>query len=378
MKFLDKTGLQYFWGKMQTYVLNQLEAMPLAGKFNNGLMYAGDKQLIDKYKSMWQDMYGSGKDGNMPLKSVNISQSDGKLVIQSGSQDYSTSTSNIKETKNIPTATTSADGAMSSSDKQTLDDLNSKLQNAYFSQYFKEGSTYTSYDKSVFLDLKNLKDVKIYANSKGERKAAVFGHFRSDDPKGKFSVIYQDFTSDEPYPLVIETIPFSGILLGRAVESFIDNYKEGSGIYSTYIGRGVISVGDAQFITGLKGGKRVQLTSKGYRPVDKQGSVIIDDTWAKNNMNNIAICDATMIDAKVIDIDYDHKIATVRITIQDTKGKYFYVKNGQAVMGGTISSAVNGEYYANVVLQVPYDSSGNVSLYDKYAISKVNLLIRPT
>ena len=59
MNFLDKTGLQYFWGKIQTYVLNQLEAMPLAGKFNNGLMYAGDKKLIDKYKSMWQDMYGS-------------------------------------------------------------------------------------------------------------------------------------------------------------------------------------------------------------------------------------------------------------------------------------------------------------------------------
>jgi hypothetical protein len=37
-------------------------------------------------------------------------------------------------------------------------------------------------------------------------------------------------------------------------------------------------------------------------------------------MNNIATCDATMVDAKVIDIDYDHKIATVRITIQDTEG----------------------------------------------------------
>ena len=41
---------------------------------------------------------------------------------------------------------------------------------------------------------------------------------------------------------------------------------------------------------------------------------------------------------------------------------------GRTVIGGTISSAVDGEYYANVVLQVPYDSSGKVSLYDKYAI----------
>lgn len=369
MKFLDKTGLQYFWGKMQTYVLNQLEAMPLAGKFNDGLMYAGDKQLIDKYKPMWQNMYGSGEDENMPLKSINISQSGGKLVIQSGSQNYSTSTNNIKETQNIPTATTSADGAMSSSDKQTLNNLNSKLQDVDFSKYFKEGNIYTTDDESVALDLQHLRDVKIWSYSGGEQKAAILGHFHSNVPGSKFSVIYQDDTADTGHPLVIETVPCFGILLGMSKSTGVGYYTATRGTYSTYIGRGNVSVCDPQSSTGILTGKRVQLTSKGYRPVDEQGSVTIDDTWAKKNMNNIATCDATMVDAKVIDIDYDHKIATVRITIQDTEGQFYYVRTGGTAIGGTISSAVDGEYYANVVLQVPYDSSGNVSLNDKYAIT---------
>lgn len=369
MNFLDKTGLQYFWGKIQTYILNQLEAMPLAGKSNNGLMYAGDKQLIDKYKSMWQDIYGSGEDSNMPLKSVNVSQSGGKLVIQSGSQDYSTSTSNIKETQNIPTATTSADGAMSSSDKQTLDNLNSKLQGVDFSKYFKEGNIYTTDDESVALDLQYLRDVKVWSYDGGTLKAAIIGHFHSDMAGSKFSVIYQDGTTTSSNPLVIETIPYIGILLGTSKNASVEYYTAGEGNYSTYIGRGTVTVSDSQRLSNILSGKRVQLTSKGYRPVDKQGSVTIDDDWAKSHMNNMATCDATMVDAKVIDIDYDHKIATVRMTIQDTEGQYFYVKAGGTVIGGSISSAVDGEYYANVVLQVPYDSSGNVSLQDKYAIT---------
>lgn len=369
MNFLDKTGLQYFWGKIQTYVKNQLVAMPLAGESNNGLMYAGDKKLIDTYKPMWQDMYGSGEDGNIPLKSVNISQSGGKLVIQSGQQDYSTSTSSIKETQNIPTATTSADGAMSSSDKQTLDNLNSKLLGVNFSKYFKEGNIYTTDDKRVALDLQYLEDVKIWSYSKGEQKAAILGHFHSDVIGSKFSVIYQDGTANIGNPLVIETIPYYGILLGMAKSTSVGHYEATDGTYSTYIGRGNVSVCDSQNLAGALTGKRVQLTSKGYRPVDRQGAVTIDDTWAKKNMNNIATCDATMVDAKVIDIDYDHKIATVRITIQDGEGQYYYVKIGRIVIGGTTSSAIDGEYYANVVLQVPYDSSGNVSLYNKYAIT---------
>lgn len=369
MNFLDKTGLQYFWNKLKSHVSTQIDNIPEAGTFNSGLMSIADKQTIDKYKSMWQDMYGSGEDGNMPLKSVNISQSGGKLIIQSGSQDYSTNTSNIKETRNIPTATTSADGAMSSSDKQTLDNLNSKLQNVDFSKYFKEGNIYTTDDESVSLDLQYLRDVKIWSYSGGEQKAAILGHFHSDVPGSKFSVIYQDDTADAGHPLVIETIPYFGILLGMSESTGVGYYTATRGTYSTYIGRGNVSVCDSQNSTGILTGKRVQLTSKGYRPVDKQGSVTIDDTWAKNNMNNIATCDATMVDAKVIDIDYDHKIATVRITIQDTEGQFFYVKTGEIVIGGTVSSAVNGEYYANVVLQVPYDSSGRVSLYDKYAIT---------
>ena len=296
MNFLDKTGLQYFWGKMQTYVLNQLEAIPLAGKFNNGLMYAGDKQ--------------------------------------------------------------------------TLDNLNSKLQGVDFSKYFKEGNIYTTDDESVALDLQYLRDVKIWSYSGGEQKAAILGHFHSDVPGSRFSVIYQDDTADAGHPLVIETIPYFGILLGMSKSTGVDYYTATGGTYSTYIGRGNVSVCGSQDLTGILTGKRVQLTSKGYRPVDKQGSVTIDDTWAKNNMNNIATCDATMVDAKVIDIDYDHKIATVRITIQDTEGQFYYVKAGGIVIGGTISSVVDGEYYANVVLQVPYDSNGNVSLNDKYAITR--------
>lgn len=369
MNFLDKTGFQYFWNKLKSYVSTQIDNIPEAGTYNSGLMSIADKQTIDKYKSMWQDMYGSGEDGNMPLKSVSVSQSDGKLKMLTETQDYSNTTDNTKETITFPTATTSADGAMSSSDKQTLNNLNSKLQGVDFSKYFKEGNIYTTDDKNVALDLQYLKDVKVWSYDGGTLKAAILGHFHSNVPASKFSVIYQDDTAHAAHPLVIETIPYFGILLGMSKGTSVGYYRAGGGTYSTYIGRGIVSVCDSQDFEGILTGKRVQLTSKGYRPVDKQGGVTIDDTWAKNNMNNIATCNATMVDAKVIDIDYDHKIATVRITIQDTEGQFFYVKTGTTVIGGTISSAVDGEYYANVVLQVPYDSSGKVSLYDKYAIT---------
>ena len=239
-----------------------------------------------------------------------------------------------------------------------------------FSDYFKEGNIYTTEDKTVALDLQYLRDVKVWSYNHGTMRAAIIGHFHADMPTSKFSVIYQDGTSSFSNPFVVETVPYYGILLGTSKQASVDYYVAGDGNYSTYIGRGTVAVSDYQSLGDILDGKRVQLTSKGYRPVDKQRNVTIDDTWAKNNMNNIATCDATMVDAKVIDIDYDHKIATVRITVQDTEGQSFYVKTGGVATGGTISSAVDGEYYANVVLQVPYDSSGKVSLYHKYAIVK--------
>lgn len=375
MNFLDRIGFQYFWNKLKSYVSTQIDNIPEAGTYNSGLMSIADKQTIDKYKSMWQDMYGSGEDGNMPLKSVSVSQSGGKLTMQTGTQDYSNTTSNIKETITFPTATTSSDGVMSSSDKTTLNGLNSKLSGINFSDYFKEGNVYTTDDKTVALDLQYLRDVKVWSYHGGTLKAAIIGHFHSDVPGSRFSVIYQDGTSSLGNPFVIETVPYFGILLGASKDASVGYCLSGSANYSTYIGRGTVAVSDSQSLVDIATGKRVQLTSKGYRPVDKQGASTIDDTWAKKNMDNIATCDATMVDAKVIDIDYDHKIATVRITIQDTKGQSFYVKAGAVIIGGTISSAINGEYYANVVLQVPYDSSGNVSLNGKYVITKTARVI---
>lgn len=371
MGFLDKTGFQYFWNKLKSYVSTQIDNIPEAGTYHSGLMSIADKQTIDKYKSMWQDMYGSGIDYNMPLQSVNVSQSGGKLTMQTGTQDYSKATNNIKETITFPTATTSSDGVMSSSDKTTLNGLNSKLSGINFSDYFKEGNIYTTADKTVALDLKCLRDVKVLSYDGGKLEAAIIGHLHSD--KGsKSSVIYQDGISSLGNPFLIETIPYFGILLGESKTPNtgpFPNIAAGAGNYSTYIGRGIVAVSNSQEFTNIQTGKRVQLTSKGYRPVDKQGGVTIDDAWAKNNMNNIATCNFTMVDAKVIDIDYDHKIATVRITVQDTKRQIFYVKTEGAVIEGAMSSAVDGEYYANVVLQVPYDSSGKVSLYDKYTIT---------
>lgn len=237
------------------------------------------------------------------------------------------------------------------------------------SGFWKEGQIYKCGQGTVDLDISNMRVPKIYSYFGSKKKACILGHFHSDVPGSKFSVIYQDDTANGEHPFVIETVPYLGILLGTSTRTGIAYYTATNGNYSTYIGRGNVSVCDSQNSAGILTGKRVQLTSKGYRPVDKQGSITIDDTWAKNNMNNIATCDTTMIDAKVIDIDYDHKIATVRMTIQDAEGQYFYVKAGGTVIGGSISSAVDGEYYANVVLQVPYDSSGNVSLQDKYAIT---------
>lgn len=295
MNFLDKTGFQYFWNKLKSYVSTQIDNIPEAGTHHSGLM--------------------------------------------------------------------------SIADKQTLDNLNYKLQGVDLNKYFKEGNVYTTDDKTVALDLQHLRDAKLWSCVGEKVKAAIIGHFHSDVKTSKFSVIYQDGTPSFNNPLVIETVPCFGILLGMSKKASVDYYIAGEANYSTYIGRGTVAVSDSQKFSDMQTGKRVQLTSKGYRPVDKQGNVIINDTWAKNNMNNIATCDATMVDAKVIDIDYDHKIATVRITVQDTEGQFFYVKTRGMVIGGTISSAVDGEYYANVVLQVPYDSSGKVSLYDKYAIT---------
>lgn len=236
------------------------------------------------------------------------------------------------------------------------------------SGFWKEGQVYKCGEGTVDLDIFNMRDPKIYFYSGSKKKACILGHFHSDVSLSKFSVIYQDDTANGERPFVIETVPYLGILLGTSPRTGVDYYTATDGNYSTFIGRGNVSVCAQQDLAGILTGKRVQLTSKGYRPVDKQGSIMIDDTWAKNNMKNIATCDTTMIDAKVIDIDYDHKIATVRMTVQDTEGQYFYVKAGGTVIGGSASSIVDGEYYANVVLQVPYDSSGNVSLWDKYAI----------
>lgn len=38
-------------------------------------------------------------------------------------------------------------------------------------------------------------------------------------------------------------------------------------------------------------------------------------------------------------------------------------------IGGSNSSNIDEEYYANFILNVPYDSSGNVALNNKYQIS---------
>lgn len=239
------------------------------------------------------------------------------------------------------------------------------------SSFWKEGEIYTCGNNTVQLDFQNMRDAKIYSGSGSTKNAGILYHLHSDmSGNNKFSVSYQDKTGGAQYPYILEILPYFGMLLGTSNNTTVDYYTPASANYQTYVGRGTVVVGPSQALTSLIAtGKQVKLTSDGYRAVDKQGSVTINDAWAKNNMNNIATCDATMVDAKVIDIDYDHKIATVRITIQDTEGQFFYVKTGGTVIGGTISSAVDGEYYANVVLQVPYDSSGKVSLNDKYAIT---------
>lgn len=238
------------------------------------------------------------------------------------------------------------------------------------SSFWEEGKIYICGKNTVQLDFQNMRDAKIFSSSKGSINAGILYHLHSDmQGTNKFSVQYQDKTGGAKYPYVLEILPYYGMLLGTSDNTAVGYRTPASANYQTYVGRGTVIVGPSQSLTSLITGKNVKLTSDGYRAVDKQGSVTINDTWAKNNMNNIATCDATMVDAKVIDIDYDHKIATVRITIQDTEGQFFYVKTGRTIIGGTISSAVDGEYYANVVLQVPYDSSGKVSLYDKYAIT---------
>lgn len=239
------------------------------------------------------------------------------------------------------------------------------------SSFWKEGEIYTCGNNTVQLDFQNMRNAKIYSGSGSTKNAGILYHLHSGmSENSKLSVSYQDKTGGAQYPYILEILPYFGMLLGTSNNTTVDYYAPASANYQTYVGRGTVVVGPSQALTSLIAtGKQVKLTSDGYRAVDKQGSVTINDAWAKNNMNNIATCDATMVDAKVIDIDYDHKIATVRITIQDTEGLFFYVKTGGTVIGGTISSAVDGEYYANVVLQVPYDSSGKVSLNDKYAIT---------
>lgn len=239
------------------------------------------------------------------------------------------------------------------------------------SSFWKEGKIYTCGDNTVQLDFQNMRDAKIYSRAGGTIKAGIVYHLHSDMPlRNKFSALYQDKSGNIQYPAVLEIIPYFGILLGTSKQTTVGYYLPTDGDYQTYVGRGKVIVGPTQsFASLLTTGKHVKLTRDGYRAVDVQGSVTIDDTWAKNNMNNIATCDATMVDAKVIDIDYDHKIATVRITIQDSEGQLYYVMTGRTIIGGTVSSMVDGEYYANVVLQVPYDSSGKVSLYNKYAIT---------
>lgn len=247
------------------------------------------------------------------------------------------------------------------------------------SSFWKEGKIYTCGDDTLQLDFQNMRDAKIYAGSGSTKKAGIVYHLHSDMPgTNKFSVSYQDKTGGAPKPYVLEILPYFGMLLGTSNNTTVGHYEPASANYQTYVGRGAVIVSPSQSLSSLlTTGKQVRLTIDGYRAIDKQGSVTINDAWAKNNMNNIATCTATMVDAKVIDIDYSHKIATVRITIQHTNGQLFFVQAGKVTIGGAISSAVDGEYYANVVLQVPYDSSGKVSLFDKYAITHKLLHVGP-
>lgn len=239
------------------------------------------------------------------------------------------------------------------------------------SGFWKEGQIYKCGQGTVDLDISNMRDPKIYSYSGSEKKACILGHFHPNMVgMNRFSISMQDNSAKMANPVLIELIPYIGILLGRSNSKSVEYITPASQTYQTYVGRGVVSVSPESTITNIVAtGRQVKLTTDGIRAIDRQGAVTINDNWAKSHMNDIATCDATMVDAKILDIDYGHKIATVRITIQDTEGQYFYVKAGGTVIGGSISSAVDGEYYANVVLQVPYDSSGNVSLQDKYAIT---------
>lgn len=103
-------------------VWKQLE-LPAATISSAGVMSGDDKKLFEKYKTMWADQYGGPfGDSYMPVLGISASQSLGSLKLNISKNNYSTA-QGVSSSVTIPRATSSNDGAMSSTDKAKLDGI---------------------------------------------------------------------------------------------------------------------------------------------------------------------------------------------------------------------------------------------------------------
>lgn len=105
---------------------------------------------------------------------------------------------------------------------------------------------------------------------------------------------------------------------------------------------------------------------------ETSGGAVISDAWAKDKFNNVFAGGHTNINclaARILDIDRDNMIATVRYTVQmsNTDAQSFLVKmNGQVIAGGAGSEE---QGIGAVVVTVPFTiTTGAVSMSHKYSI----------
>lgn len=151
-------------------------------------------------------------------------------------------------------------------------------------------------------------------------------------------------------------------------------YSDTGDIMCSAFGAGGIIVGkNSGSIDYTVGPQDIYVTIKtdGIDIADPTTTTKIDVTWAKNNFDNIFSHgpEVTCSSARVLDIDYDNKIALIRFTLAvSNSSTELIVKtmSSSTVIGG---ASIGNSKKASIVVSVSYNSAGGVDDSNGYDLS---------
>lgn len=115
----------------------------------------------------------------------------------------------------------------------------------------------------------------------------------------------------------------------------------------------------------------VSITANGIDISDPTPNTDIDASWAESNFANVFDAPGymTCVGTRILDIDYENKIAIIRYTINTVmtpSNGGILVSLGSQVLTGT---GINNDNIAAVVVSVPYTATGAVKLTTKYTLA---------